>query len=89
MSKCKSCGAEIIWIKTAGGKRMPCDAKPISYRPLTPFPDVEELCGNGPVMTLVRLDGRIARGTFDPASDRIGYTSHFATCPNASQHRRR
>ena len=32
MSKCKSCGAEIIWIKTKNGKNMPCDAKPISYR---------------------------------------------------------
>lgn len=25
MSKCKGCGAEIVWIKTASGKSMPCD----------------------------------------------------------------
>jgi hypothetical protein len=28
MSKCKSCGAEIIWAKTAKGKKMPFDAIP-------------------------------------------------------------
>ena len=25
MSTCKSCGAEIIWIKTLGGNAMPCN----------------------------------------------------------------
>lgn len=25
MSKCKGCGAEIVWIKTPAGKAMPCD----------------------------------------------------------------
>ena len=25
MSKCKGCGAEIVWIKTKVGKAMPCD----------------------------------------------------------------
>lgn len=25
--KCKSCGADIIWIKTLAGKQMPCDPK--------------------------------------------------------------
>lgn len=32
MSKCKACGAEIIWIKTPGGKNMPCDAQKIYFR---------------------------------------------------------
>jgi len=27
MPKCKGCGAEIVWIKTANGKRMPLDSK--------------------------------------------------------------
>jgi hypothetical protein len=40
---CRSCGADIWWIVTAAGKKMPVDA-----------------------------DG----------------TSHFATCPNAAQHRK-
>ena len=78
MSKCRSCGAEIIWIKTPSGKNMPCDAKPISFRLDT---------HNGDLL-LVTPDGKVARGSFDPAAEKIGYTSHFATCPNASQHRR-
>ena len=28
---CKGCGAPIIWIKTSGGKSMPCDATPQYY----------------------------------------------------------
>lgn len=54
--KCRSCGAEIIWLETAAGKAMPCD-----------------LVGINP-------DSRL----FDPKVHR----SHFATCPNANQHRR-
>ena len=29
MSKCRSCGAAIIWCKTANGKAMPVDAEPV------------------------------------------------------------
>lgn len=43
VKSCRSCGADIHWIETASGKRMP-----------------------------VNPDG----------------TSHFATCPNADQHRK-
>lgn len=25
MSKCRACGADIVWIETPNGKRMPCD----------------------------------------------------------------
>ena len=32
MSQCKACGAPIIWIKTPGGKSMPCDAQPVTYQ---------------------------------------------------------
>lgn len=80
MAKCKSCGAEIIWIKMASGKMMPCDAKPVSYQTAVP--------GTKGTLTLVTPDGRVASGVFNPDSDKIGYTSHFATCPNANQHRR-
>lgn len=81
MAKCKSCGAEIIWITMKSGKKMPCDAKPITYRTLVP--------GTKGGLTLVTPDGRVASGVFDPGSDQVGYTSHFATCPNAAQHRKR
>jgi len=28
MSTCKSCGAQIVWAKTASGRAMPLDARP-------------------------------------------------------------
>ena len=31
MSKCKSCGAEIIWITTTTGKKMPVDAGAVQF----------------------------------------------------------
>lgn len=81
ITQCRSCGADIIWIKLASGKNMPCDAEAISYK--TAMPGVR---GS---LTLITPDGKIASGDFDPSSGKIGYQSHFATCPNANQHRRR
>lgn len=74
MSKCKSCKADIIWIQMNEGKMMPCDPKPISYR----------LNIHAGKLRLITPDGKVARGDFDPGSDKVGYTSHFATCPNAN-----
>lgn len=79
MSKCKSCGAEIIWIKTASGKMMPCNPQKISYK--NTFPR-----GN---MTLITPEGKFVTGTIDLSSDTYGYESHFATCPAASKFRKR
>ena len=81
MSKCKSCGAEIIWIKTASGKAMPCDAAPISFDLVLP--------GTKGALTLIEQDGRVAFGKFNPGGDHIGYISHFATCPAAAEYRRK
>lgn len=78
MSKCKSCGAEIIWIPTIGGKSMPCDKKPIPYR--------EDPSGS---MQIVTKDGRVVRAKLDASSDVFGYVSHFATCPDAEKWRQR
>ena len=79
ISKCRSCGADIIWIKMASGKMMPCDASPIRYR-------LNFASGK---LTLVTPGGKITRGDADPVSGELGYQSHFATCPCAGQHRRR
>ena len=81
MSKCRSCGAEIKWIKMASGKSMPVDAKPISFVLTHP--------GEEKALTLVTDEGKIARGYYDPSGDKTGYTSHFATCPNAESFRKR
>ena len=74
-ASCRSCGAAILWCETTGGKRMPLDAKPAKTIVLD---------GDGP--------RSVAAGDQHPAPlARVidGYTSHFVTCPNAAQHRKR
>ena len=78
-AKCRSCGSAIRWIKMESGKYMPCDWAPVNYKP----------AGDGELVTLVTPDGKIVRGVQDWSSPECGYTSHFATCPNAAEHRRR
>lgn len=78
MSKCKSCGAKIIWLPTIGGKPMPCDPDPIPYR--------EDSLGS---MMIVTNDGRVVRAKIDAGSETVGYVSHFATCPDAEKWRGR
>ena len=77
MSNCKSCGAEIRWVRTPAGKMMPLDAKP------TPEGNVVVVRGIGYAGT--------SKYTGDPnllPGEEFRYTSHFATCPQAGQHRR-
>lgn len=80
MARCKSCGAEIIWIKTTSGKAMPCNAKEVVYW--------ENKDGKA---NIVRPNGEVVRADLDGEEGKesgIGYISHFATCPNANVHRR-
>lgn len=74
-STCRSCGASIVWIKTAAGKCMPCDAALITFTR-----------GGGPE-TFVTPEGKVERGKRDRNGTLTGYISHFATCPNADRHR--
>ena len=30
--KCRSCGQQVIWIKTVAGKNMPCNPQLVTYR---------------------------------------------------------
>lgn len=74
--ECRSCKALMFWVVTAKGNRMPVDAKPDP--------------AGGFVLTL-KADGQLhAEAFYEPThgTKRNRYTSHFATCPNASQHRR-
>lgn len=78
MAKCKSCGAEIIWIKTAGGKKIPCDAEEVTY-----------WAGKG--AKIVTPNGEVINASLTGPTQKalgIGYISHFATCPYADQHRK-
>lgn len=78
---CRSCGKQILWIKTASGKSMPCD--PI----VRPYWAKEKAAGkivtpNGVVLSCeLNGDPQTATG--------YGYISHFATCPGANKLRRK
>lgn len=78
---CRSCGNLIRWSTTSRGTRIPLDAHPnptgnIEYRPQAGGP------GQADVLTKAALAAARARGA-------TLYLTHFATCPNADQHRRR
>ena len=79
--KCRSCGQQVILIKTVAGKNMPCNPQLVTYR----HGDGKEkiVTPNGEV-----LSGElVGAGTQDATG--IGYISHFATCPNATRHRKK
>src|SRR5690348_9005773 len=81
--KCRSCGAEIIWVTTAKDRPMPLDAKP-AFDAGDPVPtqlaglfvlgsdDKAHALGHGDGGTAAFLGGPI-------------YRSHFVTCPQRDQ----
>lgn len=77
-TKCKMCGATIVWVKTVNNRDMPCDDNEIEYQ--------ENKKG---ASLLVTADGRVVRGDIVQNApntklvrtiDGKGYISHFATC---------
>lgn len=81
-STCRGCGAPIVWIRTAAGKSMPCDAEPVLYKAREGAAG-KIITGNGTVLS-ADIGGLAA---FEP--DGVGHVSHFATCPAAEQFRRK
>lgn len=77
-SVCRGCGAKIRWIRMKSGKMMPVDPEPIPYKTELPSPKKQ---------TLVTEDGRVVSGFLDLESEKVGYVSHFATCPSAGRFR--
>lgn len=73
MSACRSCHAPVVWVRTAAGKRMPLDPDPVAGG---------NVVVNGDVATV------LPPGTPMPVGVHR-YQSHFATCPQASTHRRK
>lgn len=74
MSNCRSCNAEIVWaINESTGKPSPFDAAPDPKGRWAVHEDPE--------------GGDHLVAYHDPDA-RVRYVSHFATCPNAQQHRR-
>lgn len=75
MSRCRTCRAQIVWVELPSGRRMPVDADP------SPAGQI-------------RLDGTfgVVLDTDQTIAARLAgeplFISHFATCPDAGQHRR-
>ena len=79
---CRGCGAEVVWIRTNDGHKMPVDTEPVW---------VKLKMGGYPFFY---LDGSCVHGTKagdaddDPDSNFVeAYESHFATCPQAGNFR--
>lgn len=80
MNTCRSCGARIRWATTANGNRMPIDDEPVPDGNIVlsdPTPGAY-----APVALLVDPDAPML-------DDPPRFVAHFATCPNADQHRKR
>lgn len=77
MSSCRSCGAPVRWVETTSGRRMPLDPTPNAKGNvyLEPGVPTATVFGNLQADARKALAGRL-------------YLSHFATCPDADDHRR-
>lgn len=73
---CRSCGAPVVWALTDNARRIPVDRDSVE----------------GGNLYVVPGDGHNIRVRYlrqgDPPNEQAKYVSHFATCPNAKEHRR-
>jgi hypothetical protein len=83
---CRSCGADIIWAVTEKGKAMPVDP--------TPLPDgnivLSMRTNQAPVaaiQTKESIEYLLAQAKYT-GQEHLLFKSHFATCPNATKHRK-
>jgi hypothetical protein len=87
---CASCKAPVIWAMTENGKRMPVDAEPVESGTILLS---HRLPAQPPVALVQRAAGLAKLRAEHERSPQEGplrlFTSHFATCPHADQHRRR
>lgn len=80
-TKCGSCNAEIVWRKTGSGKPVPLNPEILYVSPN----------GHGKRVLLMNDFGQYINGFACKKSDhgaKAGRQTHFATCPNAGQHRK-
>ena len=92
---CRSCGRQIIWIKTKAGKNMPVDPALVNYRKPDSRTALEKMTApdggtsyRSPkdikLEKIVTPDGEVvsAEKVDSGSAEGYGYISHFATCPN-------
>lgn len=78
---CRSCGAPMVFVKTIFGKRIPLDVEPNMEKG-------NVVVANG---VAIYISGPKREGEARVVAERVGlrlYTSHFATCPDAAEHRK-
>jgi len=89
---CKSCGADIFWCVTAGGKNMPVDCLPSPDGNLYCLQQAGdygvEVCDEPMIAVSINAKGNPAVDTAN-AEGYPRYLSHFATCLNAARHRKK
>lgn len=78
MALCRSCRAAITWCRTEKGRKMPVDALPAPATVHAGFVLRDQTSPDGPLAI---------SATRDQLPGEELYVSHFATCPNADQHR--
>lgn len=80
MSKCKACGAEIVWIRMQTGRSMPCDEGLVPYKQ----------CENGKD-TVITQNGEAIRCRlqFEGIPTGLARISHFSTCTQPERFRKR
>lgn len=86
MAKCRACGAEIGFIKTQKGTTTPVK-EPGAW--VTTDPEgIPFVLQDGSVVKAKQVEGPVTQDTAKEAGYKMGYTSHFATCPCADQFRK-
>ena len=78
MAKCRSCGAEIIWIKTTAGKLMPCNPIGVHYW-AKPKARGKVITQGGEVLSCL-FEGDEYDQVMEQET-KIGFIPHFSTCP--------
>jgi len=81
MAKCKSCGAEIDFIKTKQGKFLPVNLPSITVKP-DPLGNIMAVLEDGTVTKATQV------GDAYEGYQEQGYIAHWATCPAAKEYRR-
>ena len=80
-SICRSCGAKLVYIQTASGKQLPCDAYPGYYTTKAGNSD-RVVTKNGAVLSCEIV-------AKPENADGIGYRPHWSTCDNPNRFRKR
>lgn len=76
MANCRSCDAEIFWVTTVNGKKMPIDAEQVEVK-------------NEGDRTIYLFERDGMNVPIEPGATGVGHYSHFATCEFADSHRKK